>query len=64
MVIFLFNEVYYFWKSLNNVLAKEDNIDFEVIWINEGSIDGTQKLIDKIIEENSFSNIKNISIEF
>ncbi|MEW7280015.1 glycosyltransferase family 2 protein [Aquimarina sp. 2201CG1-2-11] len=66
IVISLFNEaggVLYFWNSLKDVLTKENNINFELIWVNDGSTDGTQSLIDQILEED-IVNIKNVGIEF
>ncbi|WP_405207907.1 glycosyltransferase family 2 protein [Aquimarina sp. LLG6339-5] len=67
IVISLFNEekgVIHFWNSLESVLISMPKRSFELIWVNDGSTDGTQRLIDEIRKEKSLNNIKNISIEF
>jgi len=67
IVISLFNEeegVIHFWNSLQKILSPIKEKNFELLWVNDGSTDGTQKFINHIREENSSSNIKNISIEF
>ncbi len=67
IVISLYNEaegIDHFWGSLKEVLLKENNIDFEVIWVNDGSTDETQLAIDQIRKKASFKNIHHVSIEF
>lgn len=67
IVISLYNEVEgiaYFWESLKKVLRNERHIFFEVIWVNDGSLDDTQSQIDDIIQNESIDNISNISLEF
>ncbi|GAA4277292.1 glycosyltransferase [Aquimarina mytili] len=67
IVVSLYNEeegVDHFWDSLKEVLRRENDIDFEVIWVNDGSTDQTQMAIDQIRKKESFENISNVSIEF
>ena len=69
IVISLFNEeqgVLAFWSKLEKVLTNTTSADFEVLWINDGSSDNTQVLIDEIKsqETNSSNSIKHITIEF
>lgn len=67
IVISLFNEeegLGYFWKSLKETLKKEAQTSFELIWVNDGSTDKTQLLIDQIREQDTSDNINNIGIEF
>lgn len=68
IVISLFNEekgIVHFWNSLKEVLNNmSEKINFELLWVNDGSTDNTQKLIDNIRKDNSSDNIKSISIEF
>ena len=67
IVISLFNEeegVIHFWNSLKKILVTMPEMSFELIWVNDGSTDGTQALIDDVRKENSLNNIKNIGIEF
>ncbi len=67
IVISLYNEeegIRHFWKVLQNALVDIPHIDFELIWVNDGSLDKTQSLIDEIQSSNRSTNIRNISIEF
>ncbi|WP_108867112.1 glycosyltransferase family 2 protein [Aquimarina aquimarini] len=67
IVISLYNEmdgIHHFWTSLKEVISEEKQVCFELIWVNDGSIDRTQEAIDEICEEPSVDNIKNIGIEF
>jgi dolichol-phosphate mannosyltransferase len=67
LVISLYNEeagAYQFWTDLRNTLSGLDQYHFEVIWVNDGSIDGTQQIINRIISENGPINIKHQPIEF
>ncbi len=67
IIVSLFNEVDgvdHFWGLLKEILLKENDFFFEIIWVNDGSTDGTQVLIDKIREKHFVENIKHVSIEF
>ncbi|GAA4108401.1 glycosyltransferase family 2 protein [Aquimarina addita] len=67
IVVSLFNEiegVHHFWNSLKEVLNKEKHVHFELIWVNDGSTDGTQEVIDQIRKESVFDNVDMVSIEF
>ncbi len=67
IVISIYNEadgLISFWESLRGVLQKEKLHTFELLWVNDGSTDGSQFLINKIIEETSIEHINNVSIEF
>lgn len=65
LVVSLYEEegISSFWLNLSNELKKIKNIDFEIIWVNDGSFDKTQILIEEIIKENN-KNIIHRSIEF
>ncbi|TPN81651.1 glycosyltransferase family 2 protein [Aquimarina algicola] len=67
IVISIYNEalgLVSFWESLKQVLSEEKQFLFELLWVNDGSTDKSQFLINKIIEETSIDNINNIAIEF
>ncbi len=67
VVISIYNEavgLISFWESLSQVLKNEKHFTFELLWVNDGSKDESQSLINKIIEETSIDNIRHISIEF
>lgn len=67
IVVSLYNEeegLSFFWQSLKESLQKENEIHFELIWVNDGSTDKTQVLIDQIRKQSTVDNIDNIGIEF
>lgn len=67
IVVSLYNEeegLSYFWQLLKETLQKETQLQFELIWVNDGSTDKTQFLIDQIRKQNTVDNIDNIGIEF
>lgn len=67
LVISLFNEekgVLSFWGNLQNELKNNTDKYFEVVWVNDGSYDGTQKLIEKIKADETNEHIKHVIIEF
>lgn len=67
LVISLYNEeagAYRFWTDLRNALTALDKYRFEVIWVNDGSKDGTQEIINRILSENGPANITHQPIEF
>ncbi|SHK12241.1 Glycosyl transferase family 2 [Tangfeifania diversioriginum] len=67
IVLSLYNEeagVLNFWTALQEELAKYESIRFELIWVNDGSKDRTQYLIDKKITKNNRGNITHCTIEF
>lgn len=67
IVISLFNEeesVGNLNESLFPVLTELNDIDFEVIWVNDGSRDRTSFVIDKIVQGYSVKNIEHLKIDF
>jgi dolichol-phosphate mannosyltransferase len=67
IIVSLYNEepgVLTFWNSLKQVLLKIKDINFEVIWVNDGSYDNTQTIIDQVAHKSSTKNIIHHSIEF
>lgn len=67
IVLSLYNEqegVKFFSESLREVLLSQPNTSFELIWVNDGSIDGTQLLIDEIRTSETATNIEHITIQF
>lgn len=67
IVISLYNEaegVLSFWSELKKELSKITEFCFEVIWVNDGSKDKTQALIDKKIIPFPENNITHCAIEF
>lgn len=67
IVISLFNEeegVAFFGNNLISELEKHKNLDFEILWVNDGSRDKTQLKVNEIITFCNTSNITNVSLEF
>ena len=67
MVLSVYNEakgIQHFWLSLKKQLDTLTKFDFEVIWVNDGSKDESQQLINSFLSENTSPNIKQIKIEF
>ncbi len=67
LVISLYNEeagAYRFWTDLLDALSALDQYRFEVIWVNDGSTDGTQEIINRILSEKVPANITHQPIEF
>lgn len=67
IVISLFNEeegVTYFGNNLISELEKHKDIDFEIVWVNDGSSDLTQIKVNEISNSCTFPNIVNVTLEF
>ncbi|WP_417437577.1 glycosyltransferase family 2 protein [Idiomarina abyssalis] len=69
VVVCLYNEelvIPSFWNSFSKSISKLKNVDkVELIWVNDGSVDNTQKEINSIIDLNqNQGKIKHTSIEF
>lgn len=67
LVISLYNEeagTNRFWTDLRDALSALDQYRFEVIWVNDGSTDGTQEIINRILSETAPANITHQPIEF
>lgn len=67
IVISLFNEeegVTFFGNNLITELEKHQDIDFEILWINDGSSDNTQLKVNEITKSCNAINISNINIQF
>jgi glycosyltransferase involved in cell wall biosynthesis len=67
IVISLYNEeegVPSFWASLRTELIKITDVNFEVIWVNDGSTDQTQSRVEMLTTSNADQTITHCSIEF
>jgi len=67
IVLSVYNEaegIGYFQNLLVNEIKKLTKYCFELIWVNDGSQDNTQLLIDTWVEENVFENVINKRIIF
>ncbi len=67
IVISLYNEedaVFGSWLGLKNELTKLKGLCFELIWVNDGSNDQTQQIIDEKVIKNTTHNIDHCTIEF
>ncbi len=67
IVISLYNEeegILNFWSSLRQELIKITNVNFELIWVNDGSTDQTQSRIDMLTASHADRTINHCSIEF
>lgn len=67
LVLSLYNEaegMLLFYEQLRAELTPFPQYDFEVIWINDGSKDHTQKLMDSIKSSETCDNISHVTIEF
>lgn len=63
----MFNEergIAHFWQVLKPVLSGMTGTSCEVIWVNDGSADRTQDIIDGIIAVEQGSPIRHLSVEF
>jgi len=67
IVLSLYNEaegINYFWSLLEKELHKLSSLHFELLWINDGSKDDTQKLLDAFINNSIPNNISHVRIQF
>lgn len=67
IVISLYNEeegVLNFWASLRPELLKMADVNFEIIWVNDGSTDQTQSRVEMLTASNADQTITHCSIEF
>lgn len=67
IIVSLFNEedgVIDFKDSLIKSICKIQGYFFEILWVNDGSLDNTQLLIEEIKSQVSKANIEHIVIEF
>lgn len=67
IVLSLYNEeqgIPGFWLALNEELEKLSSVNFELIWVNDGSVDRTQLFINDILSRNTENHIAHCSIEF
>lgn len=54
----------YFWKEVTAVMEKMDYLDFEVIFVNDGSRDGTLELLRKLAKEDRRAKYLSFSRNF
>ena len=54
----------YFWKEVTAVMEKMDYLDFEVIFVNDGSRDGTLELLRKLAKEDKRAKYLSFSRNF
>lgn len=67
IVISLYNEaegVFCFWSALRQEIKKLGAVNFELIWVNDGSMDDTQVRLEKLTAANADENIIHCVIEF
>lgn len=67
VIISLYNEelgVEHFWTNLKNELLKIKDVNFELLWVNDGSKDATQSKIEAIKRESDFEQMHHVLIEF
>jgi len=67
IVLSLYNEadgVLPFWELLREELKFMPEFEFELFWINDGSIDQTQELIDDFVQKSTDENIFHKRIQF
>ncbi|MCP4521735.1 MAG: glycosyltransferase family 2 protein [Cytophagales bacterium] len=67
IIVSVYNEqevLYEFWKELYAVIKKIKNYNFNVIFVNDGSKDNSQEIIDSFISEELLPNVFVKTIEF
>ncbi|MFM2048768.1 MAG: hypothetical protein RI955_1316 [Bacteroidota bacterium] len=67
IVLSLFNEeegITNFWDTLKSEITKDVENTYEIIWVNDGSLDNTQQLINTILQDKTPTNFKHIGLEF
>jgi polyisoprenyl-phosphate glycosyltransferase len=67
LVLSLYNEeagAKAFWDDLKQSLSTLPEWKFEILWVNDGSTDGTQHVIHQILQEPPTANITHRPIEF
>ena len=67
IVVSLYNEeegLLPFYHLLLKSLQVITTYKFELIWVNDGSSDGTEFVINKVIADNSYTDIENTVISF
>lgn len=67
IVLSLYNEaagVTDFYQSLIGTLKRIPETRFEVLWVNDGSSDGTQEIINRLTDDTSNDLISHTKIEF
>ncbi len=67
IVVSIYNEqdgLANFWKTLRGVLQALPDHNFEVLWVNDGSVDGSQHIVDKEILSKQDANISHCAMEF
>ncbi|MDX8340508.1 glycosyltransferase family 2 protein [Draconibacterium sp. IB214405] len=66
IVVSMYNEesgIAFFSKNLVAELKKLDEYNFEILWVNDGSLDHTQQKIEKSCDSNN-QNVKHVFIQF
>jgi dolichol-phosphate mannosyltransferase len=53
-----------FWKSLTNELTKIPEIDFNIIFVNDGSIDNSQIILEELSNQKTLDRVKTGYIQF
>ena len=67
IVVSVFNEeasLNNLWQELHSVLSSIQNISFEVIFVNDGSNDSSQNIIESIVNNSKFSEFEFTTINF
>ncbi len=67
IVVSIYNEqdgLANFWTTLRGVLQALPDLNFEVLWVNDGSVDGSQRIVDEEILSKQDANISHCAMEF
>jgi len=67
IILSIYNESFglkSFWSTLENELSALQDFIFEILWINDGSTDASQKVINKIVTNSTKQNINHLRIRF
>ncbi len=67
IVVSMYNEaegIAEFWATLRPVLSSLPFNEVEVLWINDGSQDGTQEEVDTLINADNSPHVHHVAVEF
>jgi len=67
IVVSIYNEeaaISNFFDKTTSILSSKNQYSFEIIFVNDGSTDKSQEIINSIISKSEFKNIKYKTIEF
>ncbi|MBI9067584.1 MAG: glycosyltransferase family 2 protein [Salinivirgaceae bacterium] len=67
IVVSIYNEqdsLTAFWEELKSIICNSSDIEYQIIWINDGSKDNSQKIINDIVLNDKKENYYFTTIEF